>query len=65
MQSEWRLYSICRREKNKGDQFLISMKLFRVTGVLVSGLEMIAKKERKNQWDRKIICHTQQEPSEK
>jgi len=41
------------------------MKLFRVTGVLVSGLEMIAKKERKNQWDRKIICHTQQEPSEK
>jgi hypothetical protein len=45
--SEWRLYSICRREKNKGDQFLIPMKLFRVTGALVSDLKMIAKKERK------------------
>jgi len=22
MQSEWRLYSLCRRDKNKGDQFL-------------------------------------------
>jgi len=46
MQSEWRLYSICRRDKNKGDQFLIPLKLFRVIGVLVSGLKMIAKKER-------------------
>jgi hypothetical protein len=46
LQSEWRLYSICRREKNKRDQFLIPMKLFRVTGVLVSGLKMITKKER-------------------
>jgi len=47
LQSEWRLYSICRREKSEGDQFLIAMKLFRLTGVLVSGLKMFAKKERK------------------
>lgn len=58
MQSEWRLYSIYRREKNKGDQFLIPMKLFRVIEVLVSDLKMIAKKERTNHWDRKIICRT-------
>lgn len=64
MLSEWRVYSICRREKNKRDQFVIPMKLFRVTGVLVSDLKMIAKRERKNHWDRKIICPTQQEPSE-
>jgi hypothetical protein len=67
MQSDRRLYCICRREKNKGDQFQIPMRFIRVTGVLVSGLKNDCKerkKERKNQWNRKIICHTQQEPSE-
>jgi len=55
MQSEWRLYRICRREKNKGDQFLIPMKLFIVTGVLVSDLKMIAKKERKKERKKETL----------
>jgi hypothetical protein len=44
MQSEWRLYGVCSSEKNKGDQLLIPMKLFGVTGMLVDGFKMMTKK---------------------